>query len=189
MNGMCVSPTAGRCNTGGSEKVDAGDSIGGSSDAIGAGDSGTPGESGGSGGGNHGGRQVMRSGSAGESGTEAGNDDGSISSLLFRKAVMEPTRHARNQGIRKLQKCLSTSVSHYDEGSGSGSFAASFPLHTQRSVDIRNYTTTSSQASLTSPNILTTTRQYSSFGSTNHPTYLESLVDTMHLHYYCGFSS
>lgn len=150
------------------ERGDVGDNVVGSCDI--GGDGGNSGESGGSGGGNYGARHVVvRSGSAGDSGGDSGpsNDDGSITSILFRKAVAEPTRHARNQGIRKLQKCLSTSVSHYDaEGSGSGSFTASFPFHAQRSVDIRNYTTTSSQASLTSPNILTNTRQYSSFGST-----------------------
>ncbi|XP_014221074.1 syntaxin-binding protein 5 isoform X6 [Trichogramma pretiosum] len=72
----------------------------------------------------------------------------------------------RAQGIRKLQKCLSTSVSHYEGGgSESGSSPGGFPFHAQRSVDVRGYTATAySQASLTtSPYILTNTRQYSSF--------------------------
>ncbi|XP_011500953.1 PREDICTED: syntaxin-binding protein 5 [Ceratosolen solmsi marchali] len=72
----------------------------------------------------------------------------------------------RTQGIRKLQKCLSTSVTYYEtgiEGSSSG-FATTFPFHAQRSIDIRGYSaTTYPQASLSSSYILTNTRPYSSF--------------------------
>lgn len=103
----------------------------------------------------------------------------SSSSNLFRGS---------KQGIRKLQKCLSTSVSHYDGGEHhQPTTSSNFPFHSQRSVDIRGYVATSSSSStsnaaaataasslqaassssLTSPFILTNTRQYSSFGSTN----------------------
>lgn len=97
----------------------------------------------------------------------------SSSSTLFRGS---------KQGIRKLQKCLSTSVSHYD-GEHQFTTSSNFPFHSQRSVDVRGYVATAtssstaataasslqaaSSSSLTSPFILTNTRQYSSFGSTN----------------------
>lgn len=100
----------------------------------------------------------------------------SSSSTLFRGS---------KQGIRKLQKCLSTSVSHYDGEHHQSASSSNFPFHSQRSVDVRGYVATASSSStaaaataasslqaassssLTSPFILTNTRQYSSFGSTN----------------------
>lgn len=87
----------------------------------------------------------------------------------------------RSQGIRKLQKCLSTSISHYEAGDHHHS--PSFSFHTQRSVDIRSYhaaaasattntssslqasaAAASSSSSLTTPFNFANTRQYASFG-------------------------
>ncbi|XP_023287629.1 syntaxin-binding protein 5 isoform X10 [Orussus abietinus] len=147
MNGMCVSPLAGRGEKG--EKGEKGER-GDDNDGIEGG--GVLGESGG---GDQGG------------GT---NCEGGIGSTLFCKgANLEvASRQPRSQGIRRLQKCLSTTISHYDgDASTSGSSASpggtSFPLQAQRSVEIRNYSATASQASLTSHYILANTRQYSSF--------------------------
>ncbi|XP_015585074.1 syntaxin-binding protein 5 isoform X7 [Cephus cinctus] len=121
---------------------------------------------------------TINSSNTGGGGDSAGNNnnnnnDGSVGNTRFRKAtsatrldVLEPVRHSRSQGIRKLQKCLSTTISHYDaDGSTSGSFSSSFPFHAQRSVEIRNYqpSATTSQASMTSQYILANARQYSSF--------------------------
>lgn len=66
---------------------------------------------------------------------------------VSRKIVALDPRHPRTQGIRKLQKCLSTATSHFEVDSALGA-AAVVP-----------------QASLNYQNILTNTRQYSSFGS------------------------
>ena len=172
MNGTCVSPTAARTgDSSGAEGAEAGetgvagDEASSTTVAVGGGD------------------EASGSGCVGGGGGE--KSLGQAASALFRRsdAGLASGRTAsgssgsgggsgRSQGIRKLQKCLSTSVSHYEgggaEGGSSSGFAASFPFHAQRSVDVRGYAaTTSSQASLTtsSPFILTNTRQYSSFGS------------------------
>ncbi|XP_014214397.1 P17/29C-like protein DDB_G0287399, partial [Copidosoma floridanum] len=166
MNGTCVSPTIGGSGSGG------GGGGGGGGAEV---DSSAVCESG-----NATGDEIIEdAGLAGPS--SSGGEKNSSSSLgqsassLFRRSeAVSPGRSGggcRAQGIRKLQKCLSTSVSHYEAShaeastastSSGGGFASSFhaPFHTQRSVDIRGYSaTTSSQASLTSsPYILTNTR-------------------------------
>lgn len=85
---------------------------------------------------------------------------------VSRKSVMLDPRHTRAQGIRKLQKCLSTATSHFEVDSTSGA-AAAFPsislFYAQRSTEMRS--SIAPQASLNYQNILTNTRQYSSFGS------------------------
>ncbi|KAJ8672943.1 hypothetical protein QAD02_004204, partial [Eretmocerus hayati] len=155
MNGSCVSPTTNRSTESG----------GGSTE----GEANTSGEGGISGGGGGGSDEPTEEHINPASTGEKIPSLSQTSSSLFRRSE-GGTRHSgggRSQGIRKLQKCLSTSVSHYDGGSdaggsSSGSFGSNFPFHSQRSVDIRGYTATAttSQSSLTSPNILT--RQYSS---------------------------
>lgn len=175
MNGMCVSPTTGRSVMSGGvvvggERCDDVDSNEGSSLGRGSGDGGLCGDgSGGSGNLTRHGARASNPGEPGGNPSGAVCDDGMTGgSVPYRKAAADAgTRHSRPHGIRKLQKCLSTTISNYDaEGSSSGSFSASHAFHAQCSLDIRNLTTTTPQASLTSQSILTSVRQYSSFGST-----------------------
>lgn len=67
-----------------------------------------------------------------------------------------PTRHSRGHGIRKLQKCLSTSVTNYEV-----TLAIDHHHHPGQAslIDNRNLSTP-----MTSQSILSSARQYSSFG-------------------------
>lgn len=169
---------------GGGEKSDNGDSNDGNIvGSRGSGDGGLCGDGSGGGGGN-----IMRHATRNPNQSEfhyvvgntstSNNDDGMTigGNVSYRKAATDSgLRHSRPHGIRKLQKCLSTTISNYEgEGSSSGSFSASHVFHPQSSLDIRNLTTTTPQASLTSQSILTSVRQYSSFGSTTSQNYLQT---------------
>ena len=179
---------------GGGERCDDGDSNEGSSIGRGSGDGGLCGDgSGGGGGGGHMIRHAIRGNSVaavegGSGNTSAtGYDDGIIGgSVSYRKAATDSgSRQSRAHGIRKLQKCLSTTISNYDgEGSTSGSFSASHAFHAQCSLDIRNLTATTPQASMTSQSILTSVRQYSSFGSTSSNNLSKKKKETSVLYLY-----
>ncbi|KAG7202211.1 hypothetical protein KM043_015883 [Ampulex compressa] len=181
MNGMCVLPITRRStgvvcgNVGGS---------GGGAGGGGGGDRGDSGENSGlttgannSDGGNSGensggcsasGVGIPRLGIRSAASTASTNDeDINALSLASRKGTSTDARHSRAQGIRKLQKCLSTTTSHYEVDSSltSGSFPTTSLLGAQRSTEMRSYPSTAPQASLNYQNILTSTRQYSSFGS------------------------
>ncbi|XP_058805120.1 syntaxin-binding protein 5 isoform X5 [Phymastichus coffea] len=154
MNGQCVSPTAQQRSAGGGESTD-GDGGGEVGAAEDEGSSSSGGEKSPFG---QAASSLFRRSTAAESSVSSGGGGGGGLS----------SRGGRSQGIRKLQKCLSTSVSHYGEAESSTASSGHFPLHAQRSVDVRGYappTTQAgvvfSQASLTTPYNLT--RQYSSF--------------------------
>lgn len=97
-----------------------------------------------------------------------GDDDSAGSNASSRKSltvVLEP-RQSRAQGIRKLQKCLSTTTNHYELDSSSlNNFPTTSLLSSHRSTEIRSYSSTTPQASFNYQNILSNTRQYNSFGS------------------------
>ncbi|XP_043275947.1 syntaxin-binding protein 5 isoform X8 [Venturia canescens] len=137
MNGMCVSPTAGRSVMSvsggggivgggvGGEKSDDGDSNDGNIvGSRGSGDGGLCGDGSGGGGGNVMLRHVSRNASNNQSdnhyvGNTSGSnyDDGMTvgGSVSYRKAATDSgLRHSRPHGIRKLQKCLSTTISNYE---------------------------------------------------------------------------
>lgn len=169
MNGMCVLPVTGRSTVGvGGERGDNGDNSDGCSAGGGSNTAyNSEGGSGGSGAGVSITRSGTRSAAAGAiSGTE--EDINTVS----RKGVTLDQRHPRHNqgGIRKLQKCLSTTTSHFEVESASG--AAAFPsislfygAQRSASTEMRSYPSAVPQASLNNQNILTNTRQYSSFGS------------------------
>lgn len=174
MNGMCVLPVAGRSTVGvGGERGDNGDN----SDGCSTGGSGSNGacnnSDGGGGGSSAGGVNVTRSGNRNAAvaatavGATISGADEEINTVP-RKGVTLDQRHLRTQGIRKLQKCLSTTTSHFEVDSATGA-AAAFPtvslFYAQRSTEMRSYPSAVPQASLNYQNILTNTRQYSSFGS------------------------
>ncbi|XP_014470598.1 PREDICTED: syntaxin-binding protein 5 isoform X4 [Dinoponera quadriceps] len=134
MNGMCVLPMTGRSTVGvGGERSDIRDNSDGCSTG------------GGGGGSNNGaynsdGVSITRSGIRNAVGMISATDEDI--NTVSRKGVALDPRHPRTQGIRKLQKCLSTATSHFEVDSGPAAV---------------------SQASLNYQNILTNTRQYSSF--------------------------
>lgn len=169
MNGMCVLPVTGRSTVGiGGEKGDNGDNSDGCSTVGGGGGGGSNGANNNDGGAGSsaGGVSITRSGTRiAAAGAISGTDE--EINTTPRKGVTLDQRHSRAQGIRKLQKCLSTTTSHFEVDSASGGGpAAAFPLfYAQRSTEMRNYSSAAPQASLNYQNILTNTRQYSSFGS------------------------
>ncbi|XP_011639555.1 syntaxin-binding protein 5 isoform X6 [Pogonomyrmex barbatus] len=166
MNGMCVLPVTGRSTVGvGGERGDNGDN----SDGCSAGGSGSNGAYNSDGGrGSSAGVNITRSGirnAAAGAGMISGTDE--EINAGSRKGVTLDQRHpARTQGIRRLQKCLSTTTSHFEVDSATGA-AAAFPtvslFYAQRSTEMRSYPSAVPQASLNYQNILTNTRQYSSF--------------------------
>jgi len=165
MNGMCVLP--GRSTVGvGGERGDNGDNSDGcSTGGSGSGSNGAYNSDGG--GGSSAGVNITRSGiRSAAAGTISGIDE--EINTVSRKGVTLDQRHPRTQGIRKLQKCLSTTTSHFEVDSATGA-AAAFPtvslFYAQRSTEMRSYPSAVPQASLNYQNILTNTRQYSSFGS------------------------
>lgn len=167
MNGMCVLPVTGRSTVGvGGERGDNGDNNDGCSTGGGGGSNGAYNSDGG--GGSNAGACVTRSGTTrnAAAGAISGTDE-EINMQASRKGVTLDPRHPRAQGIRKLQKCLSTTTSHFEVDSASGA-AAAFPtvslFYAQRSTEMRS-SSAAPQASLNYQNILTNTRQYSSFGS------------------------
>lgn len=165
MNGMCVLPVTGRSTVGvGGERGDNGDN----SDGCSTGGSGSNGAHQSDGGGGSSANMIrlgIRSGNA-AAGAISGTDE--EINTVSRKGVTLDQRHLRTQGIRKLQKCLSTTTSHFEVDSATGA-AAAFPtvslFYAQRSTEMRSYPSVAPQASLNYQNILTNTRQYSSFGS------------------------
>ncbi|XP_019701032.1 syntaxin-binding protein 5 isoform X4 [Harpegnathos saltator] len=145
MNGMCVLPMTGRSTVGVvGERSDIRDNSDGCSTGGGG--------SGGGGsndvynsdgvGGCSAGVSITRSGIRSAVGMISGTDEDI--NTVSRKGVALDPRHPRTQGIRKLQKCLSTATSHFEVDSVPGAAAVS-------------------QTSLNYQNILTNTRQYSSF--------------------------
>ncbi|KMQ96115.1 syntaxin-binding protein 5 [Lasius niger] len=186
MNGMCVLPVTGRSTVGiGGERGDNGDNSdgcstggggGGGGGGVGVGVGGGGGGGGGSngannsdgGGGSNAGACVTRSGTRNAAAGAISGTDEEINMQVSRKGVTLDQRHPRAQGIRKLQKCLSTTTSHFEVDSASGA-AAAFPtvslFYAQRSTEMRSCSSAVPQASLNYQNILTNTRQYSSFGS------------------------
>jgi len=166
MNGMCILPVTGRSTVGvGGERGDNGDNNDGCSTGSGSNSAHNSDGGGGSGAGISVTRSNIRSATA-ISGTD--EDINTVS----RKGIALDQRHPRhNQGIRKLQKCLSTTTSHFEVESASGTTAA-FPsisllcgAQRSASTEMRSYSSAVPQASLNNQNILTSTRQYSSFGS------------------------
>lgn len=187
MNGMCVLPVTGRNTVGGvgGERGDNGDNSDGCSTGVGGGGGGGGGSGGGGGGGGGGsngaynndgggggssgaGACIIRSGTRNAAAGAISGTDEEINMQVSRKGVTLDQRHPRAQGIRKLQKCLSTTTSHFEVDSAS-SAAAAFPtvslFYAQRSTEMRSCSSAAPQASLNYQNILTNTRQYSSFGS------------------------
>ncbi|KAL0110335.1 hypothetical protein PUN28_013771 [Cardiocondyla obscurior] len=164
MNGMCVLPVTGRNTVGvGGERGDNGDN----SDGCSTGGSGSNGANNSDGGGvSNAGVNINRSGIRIAAAGAISNTDEEINTMS-RKGVTLDQRHPRTQGIRKLQKCLSTTTtSHFEVDSAAGA-AAAFPtvslFYAQRSTEMRSYPSAVPQASLNYQNILTNTRQYSSF--------------------------
>ncbi|XP_011349983.1 syntaxin-binding protein 5 isoform X7 [Ooceraea biroi] len=166
MNGMCVLPVTGRSTVVvGGERGDNGDNSDGCSAGGGSNNAYNSDGSGGSGAGVNVTRSGIRSAAAG---AISGNDEDI--NTVSRKGVTLDQRHPRhNQGIRKLQKCLSTTTSHFEVESASGA-AAAFPsislfygAQRSASTEMRSYSSAVPQASLNNQNILTNTRQYSSF--------------------------
>ncbi|XP_036145391.1 syntaxin-binding protein 5 isoform X6 [Monomorium pharaonis] len=163
MNGMCVLPVTGRNTVGvGGERGDNGDN----SDGCSTGGSGSNGANNSDGGGgSSAGVNVTRLGIRGAAAGAISGTDEEINTMP-RKGVTLDQRHPRTQGIRKLQKCLSTTTSHFEVDSATGA-AAAFPtvsqFYAQRSTEMRSYPSAVPQASLNYQNILTNTRQYSSF--------------------------
>lgn len=99
------------------------------------------------------------------------NDDTGLSNI-FRKSPMESRHHSLHHhhqhhhhsrtthGIRKLQKCLSTSVTNYETDLTAGLSSTSV----QHSHGENRNLTSASQTSTASQSILNNVRQYSSFG-------------------------
>lgn len=163
MNGMCVLPVTGRSTVGvGGERGDNGDNSDGCSTGGGGGN-GANNSDGGAG--SSAGISVTRSGIRS---VAAGAISDEEINTVSRKGATLDQRHPRTQGIRKLQKCLSTTTSHFEMDSALGA-AAAFPtvslFYAQRSTEMRSYPSAVPQASQNYQNILTNTRQYSSFGS------------------------
>ncbi|XP_063973489.1 syntaxin-binding protein 5 isoform X4 [Diachasmimorpha longicaudata] len=158
MNGMCLSPTTGRSSVGGGERCDDGDSNeGGSNAVVNAGHGAGHCRDDGSGSGVVINITQVRIASGNRTLTQS-EDDGCLSTL--RKTAIDNAR-CKQHDIRKLRKCLSTSVSNYEtDGTPAG-----YTGYNQQSggYDYRNNTATTTQASLTSQSILTSVRQYSSF--------------------------
>lgn len=174
MNGMCVLPVTGRSTVGvGGERGDNGDNSDGCSTG-GSGSNGAYNSDGG--GGSSAGVNIIRSSIRNAAAGAISGTDEEINTMS-RKGVTLDQRHPRTQGIRKLQKCLSTTTSHFEVDSATGA-AAAFPtvslFYAQRSTEMRSYPSAVAQTSLNYQNILTNTRQYSSFGS---------ITDTAH----CNF--
>ncbi|XP_077270225.1 syntaxin-binding protein tomosyn isoform X5 [Temnothorax americanus] len=166
MNGMCVLPVTGRSTVGvGGERGERGDN-GDNSDGCSTGGSGTNGANNSDGGGGpSAGVNVTRSGIRNAAAGAISGTDEEINTVS-RKGVTLDQRHPRTQGVRKLQKCLSTATTHFEVDSATGA-AAAFPtvslFYAQRSTEMRSYPSAVPQASLNYQNILTNTRQYSSF--------------------------
>ncbi|XP_018345910.1 PREDICTED: syntaxin-binding protein 5 isoform X4 [Trachymyrmex septentrionalis] len=163
MNGMCVLPVTGRSTVGvGGERGDNGDNSDGCSTG-GSGSNGAYNSDGG--GGSSAGVNITRSGTRSAAAGAISGTDEEINTMS-RKGVTLDQRHPRTQGIRKLQKCLSTTTSHFEVDSATGA-AAAFPtvslFYAQRSTEMRSYPSAVAQTSLNYQNILTNTRQYSSF--------------------------
>lgn len=143
MNGMCVLPMTGRSTVGvGGERSDNRDNSDGCSTGGGGGSNGGCSSDGV--GGYSAGVSITRTGIRSAVSIVSSTDE--EMNTVSRKSVALDPRHPRTQGIRKLQKCLSTATSHFEVDSVPGAAAVS-------------------QASLNYQNILTNTRQYSSFGS------------------------
>ncbi|XP_053979082.1 syntaxin-binding protein 5 isoform X4 [Hylaeus volcanicus] len=81
-----------------------------------------------------------------------------------RKSLSVELRQSRTQGIRKLQKCLSTATNHYELDSLSlNNFPTTSQLSSQRNTEMRSYSSIGPQGSSNYQNILFNTRQYNSF--------------------------
>ncbi|KAK9309875.1 hypothetical protein QLX08_000672 [Tetragonisca angustula] len=165
MNGMCMLPVTrrGTMVVGGSgcgEKGDNADSNSSSPCGGNAGDGGCNSES--SGGPSTSGVGTPRL--AIHNTVNTGDDDIAGSNANSRKPLTIEPRQSRAQGIRKLQKCLSTTTNHYELDSSSlNNFPTTSLLSSHRSAEIRGYPSTAPQASFNYQNILSNTRQYNSF--------------------------
>ncbi|XP_068970296.1 syntaxin-binding protein 5 isoform X5 [Bombus flavifrons] len=164
MNGMCMLPVTRRSTVvvGGSgcgEKGDNADSNS-CSPCGNTGDGGCNSES--SGGPSTSGVCIPRSGV--QNTVNSGDDDIAGSNANSRKSLTIEARQSRAQGIRKLQKCLSTTTNHYELDSSSlNNFPTTSLLSSHRNTEIRGYSSTTPQASFNYQNILSNTRQYNSF--------------------------
>ncbi|XP_076645951.1 syntaxin-binding protein tomosyn isoform X2 [Halictus rubicundus] len=159
MNGMCMLPVArrGTVVVGGSGCGERGDNADNNScSPCGAtGDGGCNNESG-------------SDASAPRTGTRntlnSGDDDISGSNANPRKSLTVEPRPSRAQGIRKLQKCLSTTTNHYEvDPSSLNNLPTPSLFSGHRSTEMRSYPSIGPQASLSYQNILSNTRQYNSF--------------------------
>lgn len=167
MNGMCVLPVTGRSTVGvGGERGDNGDNSDGCSTG-GSGSNGAYNSDGG--GGSSAGVNITRSGIRSAASVTISGTDEEISAVPRKGVTLDQRHPTRTQGIRKLQKCLSTTTSHFEVDPTGPGAAAAFPtvslFYAQRSTEMRSYPSAVPQASLNYQNILTNTRQYSSFGS------------------------
>ncbi|XP_034187166.1 syntaxin-binding protein tomosyn isoform X4 [Osmia lignaria lignaria] len=158
MNGMCMLPITRRSTVmvGGSGCGEKGDNADNSSYDYAAGDGVYDSESSASSVGTP--RSVVRS-------TVTSTDDNSNGpNATSRKSQTIEPRQNRAQGIRKLQKCLSTTTSHYELDSSSlNNFPTTSLFSSHRTGEIRSYSSTTPQPSLNYQNILSNTRQYNSF--------------------------
>ncbi|CAL7951263.1 unnamed protein product [Xylocopa violacea] len=169
MNGMCMLPVTrrGTMVVGGSGCGDKGDhdDNNSSSSCGNTGDGGC--DSAGSGGPSGSGVCAPRSGirnnmNSGGSGGDGDDDD--VAGSSSRKSLTVEQRQSRAQGIRKLQKCLSTTTNHFELDSSSlNNFPTTSLFSSHRSAEIRSYSSTAPQAPYNYQNILSNTRQYNSF--------------------------
>lgn len=102
----------------------------------------------------------------------SGDDDISGSNANPRKSLTVEPRPSRAQGIRKLQKCLSTTTNHYEvDPSSLNNLPTSSLFSGHRSTEMKSYPPIGPQGSLNYQNILSNTRQYNSFGSITERNY------------------
>ncbi|XP_017888564.1 syntaxin-binding protein 5 isoform X6 [Ceratina calcarata] len=92
------------------------------------------------------------------------DDDVAGTNAASRKSLtVETSRQSRAQGIRKLQKCLSTATNYYElESPALNNFPMTSLFSSHRSTESRSYTSTAPQAPSNYQNILSNTRQYNS---------------------------
>ncbi|XP_076289671.1 syntaxin-binding protein tomosyn isoform X6 [Lasioglossum baleicum] len=159
MNGMCMLPVArrGTVVVGGSGCGEKGDNAdnNSSSPCGSTGDGGYNNESG---------SDVSAPRTGTRNTLNSGDDDISGSNANPRKSLTVEARPSRTQGIRKLQKCLSTTTNHYEvDPSSLNNLPTSSLFSGHRSTEMRSYPPIGPQGSLNYQNILSNTRQYNSF--------------------------
>lgn len=104
--------------------------------------------------------------SGGRNAVNSGDDDIGGSNANPRKTLTVEPRQSRAQGMRKLQKCLSTTTNHYEvDPSSLNNFPTTSIFSSHRSTDMRSYSSIGPQTFSNYQTILSNTRQYNSFGS------------------------